>query len=84
MSKVPDGYIGHARDLAKGKCVRDPDVRFKGPKGSSRVLLRTDGFYIVCLDRGPEHFGADRYEERELHSVLSEATEAARLLVCLK
>ena len=81
--KTPAGYLGHVRDIVRGQCVRDPDVRFDGPDASTRVCLRTDGLYVTCIDRG-ESAGALRYEAIETHTALGEASEAARTIAGVK
>jgi len=64
---------------AKGQPVKDPDIRFTGPKASTRVFLRTDGLFAVTVDRG-ERSGALRYETIRVETSLRDATAIAKNL----
>lgn len=79
-SSIPSGYVGHERDLLKGQCVPDPNIRFDGPANKVRVFLRATRDYAVCIDHGEDFPGAERYETIVLRPTLYTARTAGERL----
>lgn len=61
---------------AKGQPVKDPEIRFDGPKAKTRVFLRTDGIFAVTIDRGERE--SPRYQTIRLETSLRSAIEIAK------